>query len=351
MIDSRFYNIKNNIDMAELCQRIGASFPKKASVNKNIKGIAALSEATSDNVSFFHNIKYKEDLANTKAYACIIKEEHAHLVPKNVIPIEVKEPYYALAILLRVFYELKNVTRYDNDAEIETYISPTAIVSETAKIGKGCYISHGTIIYDDCVIKDKTFIGANCTIQRGVEIGENSRIESNVSICCAVIGAKAYIKSGARIGQPGFGFYIGKAGPVDILQVGKVIIGRDVQIGANSTIDRGSMEDTIIGNMVRMDDMVHIAHNVHIGNCCVIAAQCGIAGSTSLGNGCVLGGQVGIAGHITIGDGVTIAAKSGVMHNIESGKRIGGSPATGISMWHRQTVALRRLISRKEYSD
>lgn len=347
MIDSRFYNIKSDINIANLCERIGSELPRKTSPNKNIKGIAVLRDANSDEVSFFHNIKYIDDLAKTRAYACIIREEHAHLVPKKVIPIIVKEPYYALAIMLHIFYELKNVTKYDDDLQAESYISRSAVVSETAKIGAGCYISNGAVIYDDCVIKDKTFIGSNCVIQRGVEIGESSRIESNVSICCAIIGPKAYIKSGARIGQPGFGFYIGKAGPVDILQIGKVVIGRDVQIGANCTIDRGSMEDTVIGNMVRMDDMVHIAHNVHIGNGCVIAAQCGIAGSTSLGNGCVLGGQVGIAGHLTIGDRVTIAAKSGVMHNIESGKIMGGIPATGISMWHRQTVALRKLISRK----
>ncbi len=347
MIDSRFYNIKNDINMANLCDKIGAILPKKASSGKNIKGIASLTDASSDEITFFHNVQYVDDLKETTAYACITKEEHAHLVPKKVHSIIAKEPYYALAILLRVFYELKNVTEYDSSDKLVTYISPNAIISEKAQIGNGCYISSGTIIYEDCVIKDKTFIGSNCVIDRGVEIGENSRIESNVTICCAVIGARAYIKSGARIGQPGFGFYIGKAGPVDILQIGKVVIGRDVQIGSNCTIDRGSMNDTTIGNMVRMDDMVHIAHNVHIGNCCVIAAQSGIAGSTSLGNGCVLGGQVGISGHLTIGDYVTIAAKSGVMHNIESGKNIGGIPATGISMWHRQTIALRKLIKRK----
>jgi UDP-3-O-[3-hydroxymyristoyl] glucosamine N-acyltransferase len=220
-------------------------------------------------------------------------------------------------------------------------------VSSTAKIGNGCYISNGVSIYDDCLIKDNTFIGANCVIQRGVEIGANSRIESNVSICCAIIGPKAYIKSGARIGQPGFGFYVGPAGPVDILQLGRVIIGRDVQIGANCTIDRGSMEDTVIGNMVRMDDMVHIAHNVHIGDFCVIAAQCGIAGSTSLGKGCILGGQVGVAGHLKIGDGVSIAAQSGVMNNIANKQKIGGTPATSLFLWLRQVIFLKKMIEKR----
>jgi UDP-3-O-[3-hydroxymyristoyl] glucosamine N-acyltransferase len=177
-------------------------------------------------------------------------------------------------------------------------------------------------------------------------VGEGSTIDSNVSICCAIIGENTYIKSGAQIGQPGFGFFMGKVGPVDILQIGKVIIGKNVQIGANCTIDRGGMEDTIIGDMVRIDNMVHIAHNVHIGNCCFIAAQCGIAGSTVLGDGCVLGGQVGVAGHLTIKDKVTVAAKSGVMRDTKNSKVVGGIPATNISMWHRQTIAVRKLAQK-----
>jgi UDP-3-O-[3-hydroxymyristoyl] glucosamine N-acyltransferase len=348
VVDSRFYNIKDSVSFAEICERIGVTPPKKSSSKKLIRGVATLGEATQDDITFFHNSKYAEALQGTKAYACVLNEEHAHLVaPKKVVPVIVKEPYYALSILLRIFYELKVVTKYDDVEYTKTYISPSAVVSSTAKIGSGCYISNGVSIYDDCLIKDNTFIGANCVIQRGVEIGANSRIESNVSICCAVIGPKAYIKSGARIGQPGFGFYVGPAGPVDILQLGRVIIGRDVQIGANCTIDGGSMEDTIIGNMVRMDDMVHIAHNVHIGDFCVIAAQCGIAGSTSLGRGCLLGGQVGIAGHLKIGDGVSIAAQSGVMNNIESKKKVGGTPAVSLPSWLRQVVTLRKLTEPK----
>jgi UDP-3-O-[3-hydroxymyristoyl] glucosamine N-acyltransferase len=346
MIDNRFFNVKQSVSFAEICERIGGTVLKKSSSKKMIKGVATLKDATQDDITFFHNSKYADDLRSTKAYSCVLKEEHVSLVPKKVVPVIVKEPYYALSILLRIFYELKIVTKYDDTEYTKTYISPSANVSPTAKIGDGCYISNGVSIYDDCLIKDNTFIGANCVIQRGVEIGANSRIESNVSICCAIIGPKAYIKSGARIGQPGFGFYVGPAGPVDILQLGRVIIGRDVQIGANCTIDRGSMEDTIIGNMVRMDDMVHIAHNVHIGDYCVIAAQCGIAGSTFIGKSCFLGGQVGIAGHLKIGDGVSIAAQSGVMNNIENNKKIGGTPATGLSSWLRQIVVVRKLIEK-----
>ena len=186
--------------------------------------------------------------------------------------------------------------------------------------------------------------GNNVTILDGVEIGENSHIESNVTIGFAVIGKSAYIKTGARIGQQGFGFHVGKTGITDVLQIGKVIIGDDVQIGANCTIDRGSMNDTKIGSHSRLDNLVHVAHNVEIGEYCVIAAQTGIAGSTKIGNQCFFGGQVGIAGHLCIGDKVTIAAQSGVMRNTDSGSKIAGSPAGNIINWHRQTVALQKLV-------
>ncbi len=343
MIDTRFYNIKHDATISNICEILGCDIPKKINPNKIIKGIAKLEDATNDDITFFHNSKYSKDLEKTKACACLIKDSDKHLLSKNVAPIIVSEPYYSLALLLMYFYEPKG---YKTECE-ETYISPNANVSKNASIGKGCYISDFVTIGDGAIIKDNTIIGKSSTIREGVEIGENSRIEPNVTIGFSIIGPKAYIKTGARIGQPGFGFFVGNAGPVDVLQIGRVIIGRDVQIGANCTIDRGSMGDTIIGHMVRMDDMVHIAHNVHIGDGCVIAAQCGIAGSTTLGKGCFLGGQVGIAGHLKIGDRVTIAAQSGVMNDIESGRKIGGTPATGIISWHKQSVALRKLIERK----
>ena len=345
MIDTRFYNVKHTMTIASICEKLACELPKKINSKKTIRGIENLDEATVEDVTFFHNSKYSENLKETKACACLIKKEHAHLLPKNVAPIIVEEPYYALALILMSFYEPKGLKISLNSDE--TYISPKANVSESATIGKGCYISDFVTIGANAIIKDHTIIGTSSTIREGVEIGENSRIEPNVTIGFSIIGAKAYIKSGARIGQPGFGFYVGKAGPVDVLQIGRVIIGRDVQIGANCTIDRGSMGDTVIGHMVRIDDMVHIAHNVHIGDYCVIAAQTGIAGSTTLGKGCVLGGQVGIAGHIKIGDKVTIAAQSGVANNIESGRIIGGTPATSLASWNMQNVLLRKMVSNR----
>lgn len=337
MIDQRFFNKKPFITIKQICELLNIDLPQNASASKCIIDIETIENATDSNITFFHNSKYANDLKETKAYACVIKKEHAHFVPENTIPLIVDEPYLAHALLLKELYSVKT----DKN---ESFISKKASISEKATIEEGCYISDFVTISDGVIIKKGTFIGCNVSILDGVEIGENSYIEPNVTIGYAVIGKSAYIKTGARIGQQGFGFHVGKTGITDVLQIGRVIIGDDVQIGANCTIDRGSMNDTKIGSHSRIDNMIHIAHNVEIGEYCVIAAQTGIAGSTKIGNQCFLGGQVGIAGHLEIGDQVVIAAQSGIMKNTPSGSKIAGTPATNIVNWHRQTIALKKLV-------
>ena len=337
MIDQRFFNQKPFITMKRICDLLSINLPENASASKRITDIETIEHATNSNITFFHNPKYADDLKKTKAHACVVKKEHAHLVPNPTVSLIVEEPYLAHAILLKELYSTKVNKK-------ESFISKKASISKNATIENGCYISDFVTISDGVIIKKGTFIGSNVTILDGVEIGENSYIESNVTIGYAVIGKSAYIKTGARIGQQGFGFHVGKTGITDVLQIGRVIIGDDVQIGANCTIDRGSMNDTKIGSHSRLDNMIHIAHNVEIGEYCVIAAQTGIAGSTKIGNQCFLGGQVGIAGHLEIGDQVVIAAQSGIMKNTPSGSKIAGTPATNIINWHRQTIALKKLV-------
>ncbi|MDR1173643.1 MAG: UDP-3-O-(3-hydroxymyristoyl)glucosamine N-acyltransferase [Puniceicoccales bacterium] len=339
MVNEKFYTIIQNVTLRDVCEvtggTINGSFEDGSRV---IKSVQSMDNASNADVTFFHNPKYLEQLQTIKACACLIKPELKELLPASVVAIECPEPYFSLAKLLEYFYSPKV-----RNQDAASYISSRASVSEEAVIGESCYIDDFVQISSGCVIGRNTFIGAGTVLRPNVEIGENSCIEPNVTIGFAIIGKKAYIKTGARIGQQGFGFHIGKNGPFDVPQVGLVMIGEDTQIGANCTIDRGSVSDTIIGSHVRIDDMVHIAHNVNIGDFSIIAGQCGISGSVKIGKGCALGGQVGIAGHLVIGDRVTIAAQSGVMQNIESGKTVGGSPATGITSWHRQTVVLRKL--------
>lgn len=338
MINPRFYTQTRSYTLKEICEIINSSLPEDCDPNKEIVSIAKLNEAKETDLTFFHNQKYINDLKTTKAYACIISSKFKDYLPNSVIPIIVSQPYLALGYLLKKFYTLKHAQIEDNIG-----ISEKASISKRATIGKNCRISDFVVIEDDAIIGDGTFIGPHVTILNGVTIGKNSYIESNVTIGFATIGDNAYIKAGARIGQQGFGFYAGQEGIIDIIQLGSVIIGNNTQIGANCTIDRGSMGDTIIGNNVRIDDMVHIAHNVEIGSNCIIAAQTGIAGSTKIGNALVCGGQVGIAGHLVIGDNVTIAAKSGAMKDTASNTKVAGIPAQNITNWHRQTILLKRL--------
>ena len=203
------------------------------------------------------------------------------------------------------------------------------MIGEKAKIAPGCVI------------------GANSVIGAGCVLGEGTRIGSNVSIVCSLIGERVLIHSGVRIGQDGFGFAMGEE-HLKVPQLGRVVIGDDVEIGANTTVDRGSGPDTVIGTGSKIDNLVQIAHNVHLGRGCVIVAQAGISGSTKLDDYVVVGGQSGLTGHLHLGTGAQVAGNSGVMRDVGPGETVGGSPAVPIRDWHRQTVALSRLAGKKK---
>jgi UDP-3-O-[3-hydroxymyristoyl] glucosamine N-acyltransferase len=336
MVDNRFYSKKSYLTIGDICGCLNIGVPERGFPMKRIENIASLDTATSADITFFHNAKYIDALAKTRAFACIVSQQDAHLVPQSTIPLIVDEPYLAYATVLGQLYSIKG-------SHEKGFISRQASIAKSAVIEDGCYISDFVVIADNVVVRAGTFIGENTVIMQGVEIGERSHIEPNVTIGFAVIGKNVRIKAGARIGQQGFGFHIGKSGLTDIPHTGIVIIGNNTLIGTNCTIDRGSIANTTIGDNTRIDNMVHIAHNVTIGNCCIIAAQTGIAGSTAIGNSCTIGGQVGIAGHLAIGDNVTIAAQSGVMRNVPACSKIAGSPSVDAMSWHRQTITLRDL--------
>ena len=193
------------------------------------------------------------------------------------------------------------------------------------EIGAGCHISY------------------NAVIGEGVRLGEDCRIGANTSISHALIGNRVGIETGVTIGSQGFGFVPGTKGLLRMLQLGRVLIEDDVQIGANCAIDRGATGDTVIGAGTVLDNLVQIAHNVRLGRHCVICAQVGIAGSTVVGDGVMMGGQVGVADHLSVGAGAHIAGKSGVIRNVDASAVVGGFPAVAIKDWHRQTVGLAQL--------
>ena len=285
----------------------------------------------------YHNTKYKASLSEAKSGFCILKEDDRHLLRKGVIGLFTPTPYRAFGKAALYFYTKPESTRE---------ISKQADIHPTAKIGVNCQIEAFTVIKAFAEIGDNTIILSHCVIGENVRIGKDSLLEHSVIITNTRAGDRFYVKPGARIGQPGFGFHMDEKGHFDIPQIGCVRIGNDVQIGSNTTIDRGSQHDTIIGNFCRIDNLVQIAHNVELGDGCVIVSQVGIAGSSKLGKFVIVAGQVGIAGHLTIGDGVKIAAQSGLMRDGAPGETISGSPAIPIREWHKQTIALQKLTKK-----
>jgi UDP-3-O-[3-hydroxymyristoyl] glucosamine N-acyltransferase len=310
-----------------------------------ISDVATLDLAADGNVTFLDNAKYIDQARETRASACLVREDLAHILPDDVAALVTSEPYRGYARVAAAFYP---------DAAEPNPLQPAlagiaigAVIDPEAEIGDDCQIASGAVIEVGTRIGARCRIGANATIGRGVVLGSDCVIGPGATLNHCLIGSRVVIHAGVRIGQDGFGFAMGSAGHVKVPQIGRVIIEDDVEVGANSTIDRGSGPDTVIGRGCKIDNLVMIAHNVRLGPGSVVVAQSGISGSTEIGAGSVLAAQVGIAGHLKIGEGVRLAARSGVMKDVKAGETLGGAPAIPIKQWLRQVVALNRLVKRK----
>jgi UDP-3-O-[3-hydroxymyristoyl] glucosamine N-acyltransferase len=220
------------------------------------------------------------------------------------------------------------------------------VIDPSAMIGEGTRVEPCAVIGAHCEIGRRCLIGAGSTIGEATVLGDEVRVSANVSISHAIVGARVRLYPGVRIGQDGFGFSADADGFVKVPQLGRVIIGDDVEIGANTTIDRGAGPDTMIGAGTMIDNLVQVAHNVQIGRNCVLVAQSGISGSTRLGDFVTIGGQVGTVGHIEIGSGARVGGKSGITKDVAAGETVVGSPAVPIRLHHRQVAALKRLAAK-----
>jgi len=331
VLDERFFIKLGPISIADIIAGLEAELPDPKFLDEMIESFSEIAGAKPGAVTFLSSKKGLSALENCKATACFTTEKFAGEVgAKHILPIITKTPRAHFARAVQKLAAKKQIHKDAGEAKI----AKTAVVHTSAVIGAGA------------IIADHVNIGPNVVIGPSVSIGAGSQIGPNVSLECALIGEQCVIKAGAVIGGRGFGVDRDTSGLVDIPHYGRVIIGARVSIGANSCIDRGQLGDTVVGDDVKIDNLVQIAHNVTLGVGCMIAGHTGISGSCKIGKNVVMGGGVGLADHIEIGDNVQIAARSGVMHNIPSGEVWGGIPAQPIKDFMRLVAATRKLAKK-----
>lgn len=321
-------------EIARLCDAEGET----ARADRLFTGVAPLQSAGPEEVSFLDNRRYAGLLAATQAGAVILHPDFAGQAPAGTATIVTTEPYVGWAKVAALFHPSPPGAAGVHPAAV---IDPTASIAASAEIGAGAVIGAGAEIGAGAVI------GALAVIGPGVVVGPGCRIGAHVTLSHALLGAGCVIYPGARIGQDGFGFAIGKAGFTPVPQLGRVVLGNGVEIGANTTIDRGSAQDTVIGDGVHIDNLVQIGHNVSIGRASVIVAQAGVSGSTMIGEQVMIAAQAGLTGHLSIGAGARIGAQSGVMADVAAGQEVLGAPAQPAKAFFREVVTLRKLAARR----
>ncbi|TAL80790.1 MAG: UDP-3-O-(3-hydroxymyristoyl)glucosamine N-acyltransferase [Beijerinckiaceae bacterium] len=339
MSDPVFFRPALSPSLAEILDWTGAK-ADPADPAAVISRVAPLDEAGPGDLAFFDNPKYLDALIATRASACLIAERFANRVPPETLALVTPQPYRAFAtVLARMYPDAIKPGSYFGS----TGTGAGAFVHPQARLEADVTIDPGAVIGPGAEIGSGTTIGPNAVIGAEVRIGRGCFIGAGVKIAHALIGNHVLIHAGAAIGQDGFGFAVGRRGHMKMPQVGRVIIQDDVEIGANTTVDRGMMGDTVIGEGTKIDNLVQIAHNVRIGRHCLIVAQTGISGSTELCDFVSVGGQAGFAGHLHVGAGAQIAGQSGVIADVPEKARLGGTPARAFRDWLRAHVVLDRL--------
>jgi UDP-3-O-[3-hydroxymyristoyl] glucosamine N-acyltransferase len=336
MTDDRFFQRRGPFSLGTLAEHAKAELSSDAPRDLMIRGIAALDIAEPDELSVFCDARLTDAFAASRACAIVTSSKLSNHPHNGSWLLVARDPRQAFAVIGLMFYP----------RDITPGVNAAAQVDPSAVIGDGCQIDCGVVVGPHARLGAGCHIASNAVIGPSVEVGDGSTVGSNATITHALIGSRVRVGSGAVIGGEGFGVVLGPRGLLCSAQIGRVIIGDDVRVGGNCTIDRGAVGDTVIGAGTMLDNQVQIAHNVQIGRNCIFAGQSGVAGSTTIGDNVMVGGQVAICDHLTVGSNVRIAGKSGVMRDIGDGETVAGYPAVAVRQWHRQTVAMARA-SRK----
>ena len=318
---NKFFEKKGPFPLKKIITNIGCIGDYSKVNDFAIHGVESLSNATKNDMTFLNSSKYKNLSLKTKAAACITTSNLSKFLPDHCIKIDVKNTLFAVTQVSRMFYP-----KADIDYPDASLVDANKLKKSYPKINFG----QNVLIGKNVIIGENTYIGSQSIIESNVRIGSNCVIGSFVSIKNSIINSDVHIKDGSKIGMRGFGFIPIKQKNLRTPQIGKVILEQGVEIGANCTIDRGSVMDTTIGKNTFLDNQIHVAHNVKIGEDCMLAAQVGIAGSTIIGNNVMIGGMAGISGHLKIGNNVKIGGASGIVADLADNSKVMGYPAMPI---------------------
>lgn len=340
MSDPVFFEPARRFSAGEIAAAVGASLADASLAGIEILGVASAAQSRVGALVYVNGKKNETHLAHTRAAAVLCRPEAARSVRPGVAALVSANPQQAFAAAARLIYP-QSVRPLPLTGE--TGVSPKAVVADGARIEPGAIVEAGAVVCDGAAIGAGTVVAPGAVIGPGCQVGRDGFVGPGVSILNTLIGNRVMLHPGVRLGQDGFGYVGGQRGPEKIPQLGRIVVQDDVEIGANTTVDRGALGDTVIGEGCKIDNLVQVGHNVRIGRWCIIAAQCGISGSVTIGDFVVLGGRVGIADHVNIGAGCQFAAGSGIMQDVPAGGKWGGTPVQPVRVWLREIATLRAL--------
>jgi UDP-3-O-[3-hydroxymyristoyl] glucosamine N-acyltransferase len=344
MTGATFHPRATGLTVRELVNLTGAALGNQADLDRRIDGVAALDQAGPADVSFLDNGKYAGQLSNTRAGVCLVNDRFAAQAPTATAVLVAREPYRAFVKVARALFP--DALR-PSSLFAAAGVAPGALVHPTARLENGVVIDPAAVIGPRAEIGSGSVVGPGAVIGPEVRIGRKCSIGAGATITHALVGDRVIVHPGCRIGQDGFGYLIAETEHQKVPQVGRVVIQDDVEIGANTTIDRGASRDTVIGEGTKIDNLVQVGHNVVIGRHCVLVAQTGLSGSVTLEDFVMLGARVGCNNHVTIGEGAQIAAVSIVNSDVPPGARWGGTPAKPVRLWFREMKILERMAKRE----
>jgi UDP-3-O-[3-hydroxymyristoyl] glucosamine N-acyltransferase len=345
MTEPFFFSRGSGLSVREIAARTGAKPRPGADLERRITGIAALDHAGPSDLAFLDKAKYAPQVSTSAAGACLTTERYAARAPAGMSVLCVAEPYRAFVEVARALYPdaLRPSSLFEASG-----VAVGAFVHPSARMENGVTVDPGAVVGPRAEIGMGTVINAGAAIGPNVRIGRHCTIGANVSIANSLIGDRVVVHPGCAIGQDGFGYLMGATGHRKVVQVGRVIIQDEVEIGAGTTIDRGANRDTVIGEGTKIDNLVQIGHNVTIGRHCIIVSQCGISGSVVIEDRVILAGQVGLADNVRIGEGAIVGARSGVMSDVPAGEKWFGYPAMRGREFLRSMMTLRHWVSKND---